>query len=173
MAHELRGRVWLLPDDIETAQICPLHLVGEAMATEDGSAEHLFAEILPGLAKKIQPGDILWAGEGFGHGSSREDAALLIRRAGVRLVLAMSFARIFYRNAINLGLPVAVGDPRDTRDGDEIQVNLVTGEVRNLSRDLKLRVEPLPDAVRPILAEGGLIPYVRSKGRLSAGGSRT
>jgi 3-isopropylmalate dehydratase small subunit len=165
MAHELTGRVWLLPDNIETGQILPSGAL--AQMDEDVPSAALFSEVAPGLAGRISAGDILWAGEGFGQGSSREGAPRLIQRAGIRLVLASSFARIFYRNAINIGLSVAVGHPGDTRDGDEIQVNLVTGEVTNLTRDLKLKVEPVPKAIRPILAEGGLIAYIQKYGRLS------
>jgi len=166
MAHEPKGRVWLLPDDIDTGQILP-HASLAALDPEE-TRHRLFGEVCPGLAERIEPGDILWAGDGFGQGSSREDAARCVQDLGVRLVLATSFARIFYRNAINIGLPVAMGHAGDTRDGDELQVNLVTGEVRNLTRDLKLSVTPVPPAIRPILAEGGLIPYIRQHGRLTS-----
>lgn len=166
MAHELRGRVWLLPDDIDTGQILPHAAL--ISVDKEAARERLFGEVCPGLSERVEPGDILWAGDGFGQGSSREDPARCIQDLGIRLVLATSFARIFYRNAVNIGLPVAMGHPGDTRDGDELQVNLVTGEVRNLTRDQKLSVSPVPPAVRPILAEGGLIPYIRKHGRLSS-----
>jgi len=164
MAHELHGRVWLLPDDIETAQILPLSSLRDVERNDP--SEMLFAELRPKFAEKISEGDILWAGRNFGQGSSREDAARLIKDVGIRLVLAQSFARIFYRNAINIGLAVAIGDPRDSKDGDELQVNLVSGEVLNLTRDRQIEIEPLPATIRPILAEGGLIPFIRRHGRL-------
>jgi 3-isopropylmalate/(R)-2-methylmalate dehydratase small subunit len=164
MAHELQGRVWLLPDDIQAAQIAPVNRVIDVEDIDPARA--LLADVVPGLAAKIQPGDFLWAGEGFGHGTSREDAPLLIKRAGIRLVLAASFAHTFYRNAINVGLPVAVGHPGETHDEDEIQVNLVTGEVCNVTQDFKQKVEPVPKVVRPILTEGGLIAYVKAHGGL-------
>ena len=167
MAHECRGRVWLLPDDIETGQILPYSAFRELDPGE--AREHLFEEVAPGLAGRLRSGDILWAGEGFGQGSSREDAPRLLKSLGVRLVLAQSFARIFYRNAINIGLPVAMGDPGETRDGDELEVNLVSGDVTNLTRDLRLRVQPVPREIRPILGEGGLLAYVKKHGRLSSG----
>jgi 3-isopropylmalate/(R)-2-methylmalate dehydratase small subunit len=170
LAHELHGRVWLLPDDIDTGQILP-HATFTDLRDVD-PRELLFSELRPGLAEKLRPGDILWAGRNFGQGSSREDAPRLIKDVGIRLVLAVDFARIFYRNAINIGLSVAMGDPRDTRDGDQLQVNLVSGVVQNLTRETKLQVEPLPSTIRPILAEGGLIPHLRKHGRLAPEDSR-
>lgn len=164
MAHELQGRVWLLPDDIETAQIVPRSSLMDLERSDP--RDLLFSEVRPKLAEKISAGDILWAGLNFGQGSSREDAARFIKDVGIRLVLAQSFARIFYRNAINIGLAVAIGDPEDTKDGDELQVNLISGEVLNRTRDREISIEPLPPTIRPILAEGGLIPFLRRHGRL-------
>lgn len=166
MAHELQGRVWLLPDDIETNQILPYS------AFEDPDPEELrktcLNTVIPGFGDKLQSGDILWAGEGFGHGSSREDAPRALKALGVRLVLAEGFARIFYRNAVNIGLPVAIGDRGDTRDGDELQVNVVTGVVTNITRGTRMRVEPVPKQIRPIVSEGGLLAFVNKYGRLDA-----
>jgi 3-isopropylmalate dehydratase small subunit len=167
VAHELQGRVWLLPDHVETSQILPYKAFGEP--DPEQLRRECLSTVIPGFGERLQGGDILWAGEGFGHGSSREDAARALKTLGVRLVLAQGFARIFYRNAINIGLPVAVGDPGPTRDGDELQVNLVTGEVTNLTRPARLRVRPVPAAIRPILSEGGLLAYVQKSGRLSSG----
>lgn len=159
MAHELTGRVWLLPDDIQAAQILPYAAFKE-MDPEEVRA-HLLEGVVPGIGARIGEGDILWAGDGFGQGSSREEVPRALRMLGVRLVLASSFARIFYRNAINIGLPVAVGDPGSTRDGDELRVNLVSGEVFNVTRERTIRVHPVPKEIRPVLAEGGLLDYVR------------
>jgi len=164
MAHELHGRVWLLPDDIELAQIISRRDLEEGDPSD--LARRLFADVAPGLAEKFAAGDILWAGQNFGHGSAREDAPRLLKDVGIRAVLASSFARIFYRNAINIGLAVAIGEPAGVRDGDELQINLVSGEVMNLTREQTLRIDPIPSAVRPILAEGGLIPYIRRHGDL-------
>ena len=164
MAHEVHGRVWLLPNDVETAQLLARAALVQASGPLTVSA--LFAELLPGQAERIAAGDILWAGSNFGHGSAREEAPRLLKDLGVRLVLAASFARIFYRNAINIGLAVAVGEPTGVRDGDDLRVHLVTGEITNLTRDQSWRIQPIPPAVRPILAEGGLIPYIRRHGRL-------
>lgn len=166
MAHELRGRVWLLPDDIETSQILPYSAFGEPDPEE--LRQTCLQSVIPGFGEKLEPGDIVWAGEGFGHGSSREDAPRALRSLGIRLVLAQGFSRIFYRNALNIGLPAAVGDPGDTRDGDELQVNFVTGEVQNLTRKSRLRIEPIPKPVRPLVSEGGLLAYVRKYGRLKS-----
>jgi len=166
MAHEFKGRVWMLPDDIATNQILPYSAFGEPDSEE--LRETCLQTVVPGFGDKLEPGDIIWAGEGFGHGSSREDAPRALKSLGVRMVLAQGFARIFYRNALNIGLPAAIGDPGETRTGDEIQVNLVKGEVHNLTRGSRLRIEPVPDTVRPLLNEGGLLAYVRKHGSLES-----
>lgn len=164
MVAELQGRVWLLPDDVQASQIVSV----AALLDPDGidPASHVLTGVAPGLAARLRPGDILWAGEGFGHGSSREAIPRLLVRAGIRLVLAVSFARVFYRNAVNIGLAAAVGHPGNTQDGDEIQVNLVTGDVVNTTRDLRQKLEPVPGMIRRILAEGGLVEYVKVHGSL-------
>lgn len=167
MAHEFGGRVWLLPDDIETNQILPYSAFGEP--DPEVLRAQCLQRVVPGFGDKIEPGDILWAGEGFGHGSSREDAPRALKALGVRAILAQGFSRIFYRNALNIGLPVALGDPGPTRDGDELEVNLVKGLVINVTRDLRLRIEPVPKEIRPLLSEGGLLAYVRKYGRLASG----
>jgi 3-isopropylmalate/(R)-2-methylmalate dehydratase small subunit len=163
MGHEVQGRVWLLPDDVEAARILSRRALD---ASAQAPARERLADIVPGLGERLAAGDILWAGENFGHGSTREEAPRLLKDLGVRLILATSFARIFYRNAINIGLAAAVGEPSGVRDGDDLRVHLVTGEVTNLTRDQTWRIEPIPPTVRPILAEGGLIPYIRRHGRL-------
>lgn len=168
MAHELQGRVWLLPDDVETNQILPYRAFEEPDPAE--LRKTCLNAVIPGFGEKLGDGDILWAGEGFGHGSSREDAPRALKALGIRLVLAQGFSRIFYRNAVNIGLPAAIGDPGNTRDGDELQVNLVTGEVHNLTRGTKLRIEPIPKEIRPFVSEGGLLAYVRKHGRLESEG---
>ena len=165
MAHELRGRVWMLPEDIESDQILPYTAFGQP--EPEVLRAQCLQQVVPGFADRIEPGDILWAGEGFGHGSSREDAPRALKSLGVRLVLAQGFSRIFYRNALNIGLPVAVGDPGPTRDRDEIEVNLVTGELVNVTRGKRQRIEPVPKEIRPLLSEGGLLAYVRKYGSLS------
>jgi 3-isopropylmalate/(R)-2-methylmalate dehydratase small subunit len=164
MVPEVKGRVWLLPDDVTTAQIAPR---GDVIDVREIDPKVLlFQDLFAGLADRIADGDILWAGEGFGQGGSREDAPRLLARAGIRVVLAESFARSFYRNAINIGLPVAVGLRGETRDGDEMMVNLASGEVHNVTQDVRTKVELVPKPIRPILAEGGLIAYIRAHGRL-------
>lgn len=153
MPDEIHGRVWLLGDDVDETM-----LLGEGNTPDPLRA---------GLGQKFRAGDLLWAGEGFGVGSRREDAAHRLREWGVRLVLAQGFAREFYRNAINVGLPVAIGDPQGTHDGDELGVDLVSGRVQNRSRDQRLAVQPIPPALRPILEAGGLVPYLREHKGLS------
>ena len=160
----LTGRAWVFGDNIDTDVLAPgIYMKGSIAEL----AQHCLESVDPDFARNVQRGDILVAGENFGMGSSREQAGQALLELGVSALVAKSFARIFYRNAINIGLPVAVGDPGEARDGDELQVNLVTGEVLNLTRDHKLQVEPVPKTIRPILAEGGLIAYIRRHGRLS------
>lgn len=153
MPAELRGRVWLLGVDVD-----------EPMLLGDGTG---CDPLRPGLGSKFSRGDMLWAGEGFGLGSRREDGARQLVEWGVRLVLARGFAREFYRNAINVGLPVAIGDPEGVDDGDELVVDLVAGRVHDRTRDSRVAIQPVPPALRPILEAGGLVRYLREHKGLS------
>ncbi|GAH87494.1 unnamed protein product, partial [marine sediment metagenome] len=124
-------------------------------------AKHVFEDIDPKFTERVASGDFVVAGKNFGLGSSREHAPLVIKMSGVRAVLAKSVARIFFRNAINVGLPVLICDTDMIDDGDKLEVNLETGEISNLTNGTELCSSPMPEIMLRILNEGGLIPYIK------------
>ncbi|MCS7121868.1 MAG: 3-isopropylmalate dehydratase small subunit [Archaeoglobaceae archaeon] len=160
----LRGRAWKFGDNVSTDHIIPgryYHLRSNIQEL----AKHAMEEVDPNFTKKVKPGDFIVAGRNFGCGSSREHAAIVLKLNGISAVIAKSFARIFYRNAINIGLPLLIADTDDIYDGDEIEVDL-GGEIKNLSKGIKIKAKPLPDIMVKILQEGGLINYVKKYGDL-------
>lgn len=159
------GRAHLLGDDVDTDRI----IAGKYTKTLDVSslAEHLLEDYDPGLAARIQPGDVLVAGENFGLGSSREQAPVAIKAAGVSCVLARSFARIFYRNAINIGLSVVEVPGHSVADGDIVTVDVNEGFVVNTTRSERYPATRMPPVMGQILAAGGLVPYLRAGGDYS------
>lgn len=163
---ERSGHARLLPDDVDTDQIIP----GEYLNTipEEELGEHVLEGYDPEFPNEIESGDVLVAGENFGLGSSREAAPVAIREAGVSAVVAESFARIFYRNAINVGLPIATV-PRITEHvsaGDIVRVDFTDGVVENTTTGKSFSISPLPDDLTEILEAGGLVP-LRQKQRES------
>jgi len=160
---QLRGRSWVFGDSIDTDMITP----GKYLAILDpkGLAEHVLEGADPEFPKKVKTGDVLVAGQNFGCGSSREHAPIAIKGAGVPVVLAESFARIFYRNAINIGLPVleVSGVHAATQPGDVLEVDLANGTVRNTRTGQTLQGAPLSAKAVEILEAGGLVGYVRRK----------
>jgi 3-isopropylmalate/(R)-2-methylmalate dehydratase small subunit len=170
----LRGRAIRLGDDVNTDLIIAGRYKFRALPIEE-LAKHVFEDLDPSLAGKIRPGDVVVAGRNFGCGSSREHAPRVLKAAGISAVVAKSFARIFFRNAINVGLPVVEAEARlidSTEDGDEIEVDLRRGMVRNLSKGLEAEFKPYPPALLDVLAAGGLLSYVRSRGGLPWRGTR-
>ncbi len=159
----LRGKVHKFGDNIDTDIIIPARY----LVTTDPQelAKHCMEPIAPDFSQKAKPGDIIVAGENFGCGSSREHAPLAIKGLGIGCVIAKSFARIFYRNAFNIGLPVLeCPDAVDEiNEGDELEVNIETGEIRNLTTGKTYSAMPIPPFMREILDAGGLINYVRRK----------
>ncbi|MGE5507184.1 MAG: 3-isopropylmalate dehydratase small subunit [Chitinophagales bacterium] len=127
-------------------------------------AKHVMEDLDPEFHQKVQPGDFLVAGRNFGCGSSREQAPLAIRNAGIGAVLAKSFARIFYRNAINTGLPVVECDTDQIAAGDELVVDLAAGRIENVTRGVVLPIKPLPEVMLKILADGGLAEHIKRNG---------
>jgi 3-isopropylmalate/(R)-2-methylmalate dehydratase small subunit len=156
----LKGRAFKFGDSISTDHIVPGRLV-HLRSNLPELAKHVLEDADPTFAKRVKPGDFIVAGKNFGLGSSREHAPLVIKMAGVSAVLAKSFARIFYRNAINIGLPVLICDTDKIKDGDELEADLKAGTVRDLTNGTKLRFSPLPEIMLRILNEGGLIPYIQ------------
>ncbi len=168
MQELLHGKVHKFGDNIDTDIIIPARY----LVTTDPAelAKHCMEAIAPDFPQRAQPGDIILAGENFGCGSSREHAPLAIKGLGISCVIAKSFARIFYRNAFNIGLPVLECPPavEESRDGDELEVNIATGEIRNLTTGKTYQAAPIPPFMRQILESGGLINYVRRKLRVSS-----
>jgi len=122
-------------------------------------ATHLMEDLDPTFAARVKPGDFILAGDNFGCGSSREQAPLAIQYAGVAAVCAQTFARIFFRNSINVGLPLVECDTSGVREGDEIELDFSKGRLVNVTRKITVEFKPLPKIMLSILAEGGLVPY--------------
>jgi 3-isopropylmalate/(R)-2-methylmalate dehydratase small subunit len=159
----LRGKAFKFGDNISTDHICPgryFHLRSNLPEL----AKHTLEDVEPGFCTMVKPGDFVVAGLNFGLGSSREHAAVVIKMAGVTAILAKSAARIFFRNAINVGLPVMICDTDKINDGDELEVDLANSVVKNLTSGIELPVGKFPDVMLSILEEGGLIPYIKKHG---------
>ncbi|MCD6542031.1 MAG: 3-isopropylmalate dehydratase small subunit [Thermoplasmata archaeon] len=161
---KLKGRAWKFGDNIDTDQIFPGAYLTLTDVEEMG--KHAM-EGVPGredFAKKVNKGDIIVAGKNFGCGSSREQAPIAIKGCGVSMVIAKSFARIFYRNAVNIGLPIMeCADVDKIEDGDVLEVDLESGEIKVVSKDLILKGSPVTSLEFEIMKAGGLIPYLKSK----------
>jgi 3-isopropylmalate/(R)-2-methylmalate dehydratase small subunit len=159
----LKGKAWIFGDSISTDHIAPgryFHL----RTNLPELARHVLEDANPDFAGQMQPGDFVVAGRNFGLGSSREHAPRIIKLAGVNAVLAQSFARIFFRNSINVGLPVLELDTSSISQGDELEVDLEAGTVRNVTRDKTLVFQPLPPVMVKILGDGGIVEHFRKYG---------
>ncbi|NLA59237.1 MAG: 3-isopropylmalate dehydratase small subunit [Firmicutes bacterium] len=162
----LQGKAWKFGDNISTDHIAPGRLF-HLRSNLPELAKHVLEDADPEFASKVQPGDFVVAGNNFGLGSSREHAPTIIKMAGVSAVLAKSFARIFFRNAINVGLPVLICDTDQIGAGDELEVDLSSGKIYNKTRDVVLQAPPLPDVMIRLLADGGLAAHVAKHGDLA------
>jgi 3-isopropylmalate/(R)-2-methylmalate dehydratase small subunit len=161
---KLRGRVAaVLGDNIDTDLIYPGRYLN--VTDREKTAEHLFELVWPEIRGNLGSGEFIVAGKNFGCGSSREQAAAALKFAGAGAVIATSFARIFFRNAINLGLPAVVGPDASLAcsAGDELEIDLVQGEIRNLTQDRAIRAAALDPRAVALLEAGGLIPYLKRK----------
>ena len=160
------SRIWMLGDNVNTDVIIP----GRYNVTTDRAqlARYCLCEVLPEFAQQVQAGDIVMAGHNFGCGSSREHAPAAIQACGVQVVIAHSFARIFYRNAVNIGLPVLVCEEAvlASADGQQLEVDLASGVIRNVTTGQTFQAEPLTPFVAQIVAAGGIIEYIRQQGTL-------
>lgn len=162
---KLQAKAWKFGDDVSTDLIAPgryFHL----RTNLPELARHVLEDADAEFAKKVQKGDIIVAGKNFGLGSSREHAVQIIKLAGASAVLAKSFARIFYRNAINAGLPVLEVDTSKIETGDEIEAELSTGIVFDKTKNIRLHAKPLPEFMLRLLKEGGLIEHIKKHGDL-------
>jgi 3-isopropylmalate/(R)-2-methylmalate dehydratase small subunit len=158
-----KGKAFKFGDNISTDLIVPGRLA-HLRSNLPELAKHVMEDADPSFATRVQAGDFVVGGENFGLGSSREHAPLVIKMAGVSAILAKSVARIFFRNAINRGLPVFICDTDKINDGDELEIDMITGTINDITNGTILTFKPIPDAMLAILEEGGLIPYIQKHG---------
>jgi 3-isopropylmalate/(R)-2-methylmalate dehydratase small subunit len=159
----LTGRAWTYGDHLDTDAIIPARYL--VSSDPDELARHCMEGIDPGFAGGVQAGDILVAGENFGCGSSREHAALAIQAAGVGCVVVASAARIFYRNAINIGLPVLISPDavNGCSSGDRLCIDLAAGKIENRTRGTIHPSEAFPAFIVALIESGGLVPFARAR----------
>ena len=163
MEKKIKGRVWKFGDDIDTDIIIPGRYL--VLTDEKELAEHVMEGLGTDFSHNVQKGDIILAGKNFGCGSSREHAPIAIKGAGISAVVAESFARIFYRNAINVGLTLLESKniSKKVSQGDEIEINIERGVLTDLNTGYEFEVKNLPEFMLDILNKGGLIPYLKEK----------
>jgi len=159
----LKGKVHKYGADVNTDVIIPARYLNIYDPAE--LAKHCMEDIDQDFLKRVQPGDIIMATTNFGCGSSREHAPMAIKAAGVSCVIAKSFARIFFRNAINIGLPLLESDDAvdNTKSGDVLEVDLAKGKIKNLTKNRTFTASPYPDFMTEIIDSGGLIEYTRKR----------
>lgn len=159
------GGAWVYGDNVDTDVIIPARY----LSTSDPAllSPHCMEDIDASFAASVNPGDIIVAGANFGCGSSREHAPIAIKASGVSCVIASSYARIFYRNAINIGLPILecaeASSPGAVARGDVIEVDIARGAIKNLTNGREFVASPLPEFMRELFDSGGLVPYVRRR----------
>jgi len=160
----IKGKVYLFGDDINTDVIYPGKYLSITIDREE-MAKHCFETVYPQFLQTARSGDIIVAGKNFGCGSSREQAATCLKYYGIQAVIAESFARIFYRNAINLGLGVLIAPGINTfvTHGHTLEIDLVSGVIKNTDTDQSMTAQGMPEFVLQIITTGGLIPYLRKK----------
>ncbi len=159
------GRAWKLGDNISTDEITPGRYIGLRSNLSE-LAKYTLIDTRADFVKGAREGDFVVAGRNFGMGSSREHAPVVIKLCGIRAVLAKSFARIFYRNAINIGLPAIICDTFKISDGDTLELELSEGYILNQTTNVRIEFPRMSKTMEAILQEGGLIPYVEKKGDL-------
>lgn len=157
------GKVYKFGADVDTDAIIPARYLNTSDPKE--LALHCMEDADASFPQKVQPGDIIVAGKNFGCGSSREHAPIAIKGAGVACVIAASFARIFYRNSINIGLPILECEAavQAIEEGDKVEADLESGKITNLRTGESYQAAPFPEFMQQIMAQGGLIGYVQSK----------
>ncbi|MFQ6131300.1 MAG: 3-isopropylmalate dehydratase small subunit [Armatimonadota bacterium] len=162
----LKGRAWKFGHNISTDHIAPGRLI-HLRSNLPELTKHVMEDAREGFYEMIEEGDFVVAGENFGQGSSREHAPTIIKMAGIAAVLAKDFARIFYRNCVNIGLPPIKCDTDPIEEGDELEVDLAAGKVYDRTKDLEIEFAPLPPVMARILSDGGLVEHIKKHGRLA------
>jgi 3-isopropylmalate/(R)-2-methylmalate dehydratase small subunit len=160
---EIRGEVFKYGDNVDTDVIIPARYLNTSDPKE--LAKHCMEDIDSNFITKVKAGDIIVAKKNFGCGSSREHAPLAIKESGISCVIASTFARIFYRNAINIGLPIMECEEavKNIDDGDSLEVNFTTGVIRNITKEQEYQAEPFPGFILKIINANGLIGYIKNK----------
>lgn len=160
---KIRGRVWNYGDNVDTDAIIPARYLN--VSAEDELAAHCMEDLDVEFAKEMEPGDIIVAGKNFGCGSSREHAPVAIKASGISCVVAETFARIFFRNAINIGLPIleCPEAAQETAADQILEIDLASGVIHNVSTDKEYQATPYPAFMLEIIDAGGLVPYTREK----------
>lgn len=155
------GRVFKYGENVDTDVIIPARHLNTSDPAE--LAKHCMEDIDQEFVNQVQPGDIMVAGKNFGCGSSREHAPIAIKASGIQCVIAPTFARIFYRNAFNTGLPILECQEaaEDIHTGDEVTVDFATGKITNVTKGVEYQAEPFPPFIQKIIASGGLVNYVK------------
>ena len=158
----LKGKVWKFKDNVNTDEIIAAKYLNTIDSFELG--RHCMETISPDFLKKVQKGDIIVAGNNFGCGSSREHAPVAIKGCGISCVIAKSFARIFFRNSINIGLPILESKdaPDNINEGDEIEIDLEKGQIKNLTKNAVYSSQPFPKFMQDIVKEGGWLSYLKN-----------
>ncbi len=160
---KLRGKVWKFGENIDTDAIIPARYLNTSDPEE--LARHCMEDADREFPGKVSPGDIIVAGKNFGCGSSREHAPIALKAAGVACVIAPSFARIFYRNAFNMGLPIfeCSEAPEEIQEGHEVEVDADSGVIRDLTTGREMKAQPIPPFMQELIADGGLIAHILRK----------
>ncbi len=160
---KIRGKVWKFGENIDTDAIIPARYLNTSDPQE--LARHCMEDADQEFPDKVSPGDIIVAGKNFGCGSSREHAPIALKAAGVACVIAPSFARIFYRNAFNMGLPIFECEEaaRQIQEGHEVEVDADSGIIRDLTTGKEMKAQPIPPFMQELIADGGLIAHILKK----------
>ena len=160
---KLKGRIWKFGSDVDTDAIIPARYLNQS--DPKVLAKHAMEDERPKFSEKVKKGDILVADKNFGCGSSREHAPLALKAAGISCIIAKSFARIFYRNGLNLGLPLLESSEASEaiQEGDRVRVNLTTGEIIDLTQKKKFFAKPIPPFMQELIKDGGLIRHLKKK----------
>ncbi len=160
---KLEGKVWKFGSDIDTDAIIPARYLNQSDPKQ--LAKHVMEDERPRFSKRVKRGDVLVADKNFGCGSSREHAPLALKEAGISCIIAKSFARIFYRNGLNIGLPLLESPEasEEIEEGDRVRVDLSKGEIFDLTKKKKFLASPIPPFMQELLRDGGLIPHLRKR----------